>query len=173
MKRYWLIAVVAALLLPAAWQETLAADADCDITCTVADIVEWEAASFANITLANITSQGVPVSDSAELDLYINGDVDITADNTVTAELSEAGGDTLVTEYQLEYDGNGVAATGGATVSWTAYGTFLDGAGSAVTHFSKDGAVGVTLSARASCDTGNVPDAAAYSATQTLTATWH
>jgi len=46
------------------------------------------------------------------------------------------------------------------------------GAGSNVTHVDGDGAVNVTLSAKASNETGNVANAGLYTATQTLTAAW-
>ena len=56
-------------------------------------------------------------------------------------------------------------------VSYTLYSSFLSSA-SVITHVSGDGAVVVTLSARATNDSGNVADAGNYSATQTLTASW-
>ncbi len=141
------------------------------VTVTVDEIIEWAAASFDTIAIANITNQGDTPSASESLVLYTNCDLDITADNTATAQLTKTT-DTLVTEYKLEYDGDGGTATGGATVNWTEYDTFLSGAGSAVTHVTLDGAVNVTLSARASNAAGTLADAGDYTATQTLTATF-
>ena len=76
-----------------------------------------------------------------------------------------------MTEYKLEYDGDGDPDTGGATVDWAEYDDFLV-VPSAVTHVTLDGAVNVTLSARASNATGTLADAGNYTATQTLTATF-
>jgi hypothetical protein len=139
------------------------------VSCTVAGIMEWSG-NFAGIDLADITTQAGIVTDSATITLYTNGDVDISAENTVTARLTK-GSSVLVTEYRLEYDGNGTTATGGSTVDYTVYGSFLSPA-SHVTHISADGAVDVTLRVRASNPVGNLADAGAYTATQTLTATW-
>ena len=146
----------------------------CDVTVTVNTIMEWSAASYADIALAPpITSVTQTRSGSRDFTLYTNCNCEISADNTAAAELENEGAstDTLVTEYQLAYDGDGVTATGGTDVGgWTDYSTFL-GTPSAVTHVDGDGAVVVTLSARASTG-GSVPDAGSYRATQTLTASW-
>lgn len=144
------------------------------VTVTVDEIIEWDATvnggDFETIAIANITNQADTPSASKSLVLYTNCDVDITADNTATAQLTKTT-DTLVTEYKLEYDKNGTNGTGGATVDWTLHNAFLV-TPSAVTHVTLDGAVNVTLFARASNDAGNVADAGDYTATQTLTATF-
>lgn len=145
--------------------------ATCDVTVTVDPIMEWSAASYGPIALANITAQADTPSGNADFTLYTNCNSEISADNTATAQLSSAT-DTLVTEYQLAFDGDGATATGGTDVgSWTDYTTFLSTA-SAVTHVDNDGAAVITLSARASNNGGEVADAGAYSATQTLTVSW-
>ena len=156
-------------------------DATAAVTCTVATIVEWDnlavnPGNFETIAIAPITAQGSTPSASKMLVLYTNGDLDITADDANEAQLIDRGAseDTLVTEYKLAYDGDGTSATGGDDVAvWTDYTTFLKGgAASDVAHISLDGAVNVTLSARASNDPENVADAGNYTATQTLTATF-
>ncbi|MHC4418524.1 MAG: hypothetical protein ACYSU6_08050 [Planctomycetota bacterium] len=144
--------------------------ATCDITVTVDPIMEWSAASYGPIALANITSVTDTPSGTADFTLYTNCNSEISADNTATAQLSSAT-DTLVTEYQLAFDGDGASATGGTDVgSWTDYTTFLSTA-SAVTHVDGDGTAVITLSAQASTG-GSAPDSGAYSATQTLTVSW-
>jgi hypothetical protein len=144
--------------------------ATCDITVTVDPIMEWSAASYGPIALANITSTTDTPSGTADFTLYTNCNSEISADNTATAQLSSAT-DTLVTEYQLAFDGDGASATGGTDVgSWTDYTTFLSTA-SAVTHVDGDGTAVITLSAQASTG-GSTPDSGAYSATQTLTVSW-
>ncbi|MFW6118799.1 MAG: hypothetical protein ACOC7S_00530 [Planctomycetota bacterium] len=144
--------------------------ATCSVQATVADIMEWDS-NFAAIDLGTISAQADVLTGSSTVTLFTNGDVSITADTSATAELSEPGSDTLYTEYGLQYDGDGVTATGGADVAYTVYSSFLSG-GSAVTHVAGDGAVDVTLQARASNPAGTLGDAGTYSATQTLTASW-
>ena len=146
------------------------ATATCSISVTVDQIMEWDA-NFPPISLADITHQTHQVTDTASATLYTNGDVDLKADNTNAARLHSAGGVALVTEYSLAYDGNGVAATGGSPVSYTGYDTFLSTA-SRITHVSGSGAVLVTLGVRASNQSGIEGDATAYTAIQTLTASW-
>jgi len=140
------------------------------VTVTVDEIIEWHAANFATIAIAAITNRGDTPSASQSLVLYTNCDLDITADHTAAAQLTKTT-DTLVTEYKLEYDKIGTDGTGGATVAWAEYDDFI-AVGSAVTHIALDGAVDVTLSARASNAAGTLADAGDYTATQTLTATF-
>jgi hypothetical protein len=134
------------------------------------DVMEWDS-SFDDINIiTHITTQNSVVSGSSTATLHTDGDAEITADNTATAQLSCAS-DTLVTEYKLEYDGDGTTETGGSTVDWTAYNSFLISA-SSVTHVTDDDYVDVTLHVRASNDSGNVANAGTYTAIQTLTAHW-
>lgn len=136
---------------------------------TVPTVMEW-VSNFPAIAISNITAKNSTPSASQSAELHTNGNVDITADNTTTAQLSN-GTDTLVTEYKLEFDGDGVSATGGSEVDWTAYNTFLNSA-VVVTYYSGDEYVNVTLHARASNAAGDVADAGDYSAMQTLTVSW-
>jgi len=171
--------------------------ARCNISCTVAEIVEWSNNSFPPIDLADLTTQSSQASGNSKLCLYTNGDVKITADNSDAAQLSKDDNHKLVTEYKLEYDAFGVNKTGGSMVDWSGYDPFLS-EGSTVTHVSGDGAVEVTLSVRVSKNsralgnspTPNLMSANPYSsnaaciisctlenigectATQTLTAYW-
>jgi len=148
--------------------------ATCDVTVTVNSILEWSDASYTDIALIPpITATTQTPSGSRDFTLYTNCNCEISADITAAAQLENEGAstDTLVTKYQLAYDGDGFSDTGGTDVGgWTDYSTFLSPA-SAVTHVDGDGAVVVTLSAQASTS-GNVPDAGDYRATQTLTAAW-
>ena len=136
-----------------------------------ADVMYWES-NFAPIALANITSQGQTQEGNATVTLNTNGNVEISANNTVSgpAELSCAT-DTLVTEYKLSYDGNGSGATGGANTSYETYNSFLS-TPSSVTYVADDNDVQVTLYIRASNSADDVADSDMYSATQTLTVTW-
>ena len=147
--------------------------ATCDVTVTVNTVMEWSAASYDDIVLDPITSTTETPSGSSVFTLYTNCDCEISATNTAAAQLQHEGPstDTLVTEYQLAYDGDGFSDTGGTDISsWIDYSTFLSPA-SAVTHVDGDGVVVITLSAQASSG-GQVRDAGDYSAIQTLTAAW-
>jgi len=153
VRSYLFIAVVAVFVLSLAPDLLLAkppsVSATCNITCTVANIVEWSETSFPAIYLADLSAENSQVSGSSRLCLYTNGDVKITADNSDTAQLSKDDNHKLVTEYKLEYDASRANETGGSTVEWSEYDRFLN-EGSTVTHVSGGGAVEVTLSVRVS-----------------------
>jgi hypothetical protein len=127
--------------------------------------------NFSPIALANIGNRDQICQGSSQVTLYTSGNAEISADNTATARLTKAGGDNLYTEYKLQFDGDGVSATGGSTVDFTSYDLFLN-SHATVTHISGDNAVQVTLYVRASNYTGQLADAGDYSATQTLTVSW-
>lgn len=151
-------------------------DATCTVNVTVTQIIEWEGDAFTAIDLADITDQGTPKAGSQPYTLWINCNVSLTADNTVAAELDNtgdvpAGTDTLVTEYYIDYDGDGSSSTGGTDTTYATYDNFLSG-GSSITHIDNDGGVEITLYARASNDEDNVADAGDYTCIQTLTASW-
>ena len=181
MKNWCRILLLVVIVLTSA-ELTMAADpgdkpAECEISVTVNSIIEW-VGNFTPISLTTMVAQGDTPSDNETQTLYINCNIEISADNTATAQLSSAT-DTLVTEYKLDDDGDGSATTG-ATVGdkgasgiadWTEYDTFL-GTALAVTHVDTDGAVDITLSVQASNLAGEIADAGAYIATQTLTASW-
>jgi hypothetical protein len=172
MKRYLFIAVLAFFSAPNLASAQLSpVSATCNISCTVADIVEWSDTDFPPIVLPDLTTENSQVSGSASLLLYTNGDVTITADNSDAAQLSKNALGKLVTEYKLEYDASGVGQTGGSTMVWSDYHSFLS-KGSTVKHIYGDGAVEVILSVRASKDTLRPGDSGQYSATQTLTVCW-
>lgn len=134
-----------------------------------ADYIYWEN-DFDNINLS-ISSRDSEPNDSAMATLGLTGDVDITADNNDTAQLSSAT-DVLITEYRLIFDGDGSSISGGASeTTWTAYNSFLSPAVT-VTHISDDDEVVVTLHVQASNPAGEVADAGSYTATQTLTLSW-
>jgi hypothetical protein len=137
-----------------------------------ADFMDWRG-NFSTITLQNIGSRGQVCQGSSQLTLDTSGNAEISADNTDTARLTKAGGANLDTKYKLEFDGNGVSQTGGSTVDFTSYDSFLDPSHHAtVTHILGDDAVQVTLYVRASNYTGQLADAGLYKATQTLTVHW-
>ena len=133
------------------------------------DFMYWES-NFAPVVLADLTTQSQIESGSSNVTLFTNGDAEISADNTATAQLSY-GTDSLVTEYRLTFSGDGSSATGGSTVDWTVYDSFLT-TPAAVTHVPDDNDVVVTLYVRASNYADDVADAGTYTATQTLTAHW-
>jgi len=175
MKSYLFIAALVIFALSPATNLALAkppsVSARCNISCTVAEMVEWSDSSFPAINLADLTAQNNQVSGSASLVLYTNGDVKITADNSDAAQLSKDDNHKLVTEYKLEYDAFGANETGDRTVAWSDYDSFLS-KGLTVMHVSGDGAVEVTLSVRASKSSKAPENSGKYTATQTLTVCW-
>lgn len=161
------LTVIVALAVP------LPDDATAAVTVTVATIGEW-VGNFSTIVLSDITAQNSAPTGSQTAILYTNGDLDITADNTTGAQLAKTGdlAQTLTTSYMLTDDGDGISLTGGTNgTEYIEHDTFLSG-GYAITHVPGDGAVEITLNAKAENPTGEVADAGDYTATQTLTATW-
>ncbi len=135
-----------------------------------AEEMYWDS-SFGSIGLGTLTAMSDAPTGSATARLVMTGDVELSADNTTTAQLSEAGGDTLITDYKMTFDGDGGSATGRATVDWASYDTFLSPSVT-VSHVVGDDDVDVTLYARAQMDPAEAPNAGNYSATQTITAHW-
>ena len=133
------------------------------------DFMYWES-NFDPIVLPNITTRDAESEDEAEVTLFISGDAEISADNTGTAQLS-SGTDTLITKYKLKFDGNGIAETGGSTVNFTSYDSFLSTA-AYITYVPGDDDVKVKLIVKASNYADDPADAGTYSATQTLTVYW-
>ncbi len=144
--------------------------ARCKISCTVAQIVEWSQESFPDIDLEELTVKNKQAVGEASLELYINGDVTIIADNSNSAELT-SGENTLHTEYKLGYDGSGVNQTGGNFTEWSPFDTFIKD-GAEIIHIPTDGAVEVVLSVKASIEEIRPENAGQYNAVQTLTVCW-
>lgn len=135
------------------------------------DFMYWQS-DFSDIDLESITTRSGNPNGSAMVTLHTTGDAQISADNNTNSHLS-CGTDTLVTDYKLTFDGNGSSATGGSTVDWTDYSTFLTGAGEGdVTYVADDNDVEVTLYVRAGNYPGQLADAGNYTAIQTLTVHW-
>lgn len=135
-----------------------------------ADFMYWDS-NFSPIALLNIQNRDQVREGSSYTILFTSGDAEISADNTDAARLTEPGGDSLYTEYKLEFDGNGASNTGGPTVDFTSYDSFLSSPVS-VAHVPDDNDVQVTLSARASNYPDQLANADTYTATQTLTVSW-
>ena len=138
------------------------------------EFLHWEGfANFGPIALENIGNRNQVREGYSSLNLTLNGNATISADNSAAAQLTHTtSGDTLVTEYKLTFDGDGDPNTGGETVDWTPYNDFLT-TPSDVTYFTGDEDVEVTLHVRASNAAGTLADAGTYTATQTLTASWN
>jgi len=135
-----------------------------------ADFMYWDG-NFGPIALLNIQNRYQVREGSSYTILFTSGDAEISADNTDAARLTEPGGDSVYTEYKLEFDGDGVSKTGGSTVDFTSYDSFLSSPVS-VTYVPDYNDVQVTLSARASNYSEQLANAGDYSATQTLTVSW-
>jgi hypothetical protein len=137
-----------------------------------ADYMYWDDDHFATIALANIQTRDQVQEGSSSLAIFLNVNAEITADTGPVAQLTHAtSGDTLVTEYRLTFDGDGVNATGGAPTSYQSYEQFLTSP-AAINYITDDNDVTVTLHVRTSNFDGKLADAGAYTATQTLTVSW-
>jgi hypothetical protein len=154
-----LSSILMALILMSLWTELL-----------IGSFMEWDS-NFGPIALPNIASRGQISEGSLSANLSIDGDVQISADNSALAQLSSAG-DTLVTEYKLTFDGTGSGTTGGAGTDYETYDKFLKTAAAPVTHVIGDDDVEVTLHVKASNYANDLADAGTYEAVQTLTVSW-
>ena len=132
-------------------------------------LMYWDS-NFGPIALPSITGKNQISEGSSSAILSINGDGEISADNSTAAQLSSAG-DTLVTEYKLTFDGDGSSTTGGAGTNYETYDRFLTTA-APVTHVTDDNDVEVTVHVKASNYANDLANAGTYTATQTLTVHW-
>jgi hypothetical protein len=140
-------------------------------TCLAQQVMTWQGSNFPAISLNAISTVNGVSTGSATLALTLNGNVQISADNSVNAELRGPGGAALVTEYALSFDGNGTTASGGTNVPYTPYSSFLNPP-APITYVQGDNQVSVTLSVRASQPAGTLLDAGSYTAQASLTVTW-
>ncbi len=139
-------------------------------TLSAEDAMYW-VGGFGPIPIANISTQADIKTASASAVLFTTGDCEISAEHTVAAKLTGPGGDTLVTEYKLEFAGNGSGNTGASTVNFSSYDTFISSP-VRITHAIFDDQVTITLSVRAGNYPNNIANAGIYSASQTLTVSW-
>lgn len=154
-----LVHILVVLILISVWTELLVAES----------FMYWDS-NFGPIALPGIASKNQISEGGSSANLSINGDVEISADNSTSAQLSSAS-DTLVTEYKLTFDGDGSSTTGGAGTNYETYDSFLTNA-APVTHLTGDDDVEVTLHVKASNYPNDLADAGTYTATQTLTVHW-
>ncbi|HBG25499.1 MAG: hypothetical protein A2Y10_14560 [Planctomycetes bacterium GWF2_41_51] len=151
------------------------------ITICAENEYAWRSATFPNIDIDTqdpdgpINSQSSVRNGSAMLILDVSGfdaDAVLTADNSAAAQLHSAT-DTLITEYKVTFDGDGVNGTGGTSMeNYVPYNDFLSGGGLNIQYKEGDTEVEVTLHVQASNRNDNVADSGIYTATQTLTITW-
>lgn len=154
-----LVHILVVLILISVWTELLVAES----------FMYWDS-NFGPIALPGIASKNQISEGSSSANLSINGDVEISADNSTAARLSSAS-DTLVTEYKLTFDGDGSSTTGGTGTNYETYDSFLTNA-APVTHLTGDDDVEVTLHVKASNYANGLADAGTYTATQTLIVHW-
>ncbi len=126
--------------------------------------------SFESISLPAITSKSQTSEGSSTAILSLNGDAQISADNSSAAQLSSSG-NFLVTEYKLTFDGDGSSTTGADPTNYETYDTFLS-TPAQIHYVLYDDEVQITLHVRASSASSGAPDAGNYTASQTLTVHW-
>jgi len=158
------------------WAEDPGDDtAKANVTVTVNTIMEWSEDSYTDITLTPaIAAKSDAPWGSTNFTLYTNCNCEISADIVGTEAQLTLGTDpnqTLVTSYKLTDDGDGTGTGGTDQAGYTEYSLFLSPAYT-ITHVAGDGVVVITLYAKAENPSEEVADAGAYSATQTLTASW-
>jgi len=154
-----LSSILVVLILISVWTELLIGES----------FMYWDS-NFGPIALPAITSKDQISEGISSAILSINGDAEISADNSTAAQLSSAT-DALATEYKLTFDGDGSSATGGSDTNYETYDGFLTTA-APVTHVLGDDDVQVTLHVKASNYANDLSDAGTYTATQTLTVHW-
>ena len=169
MRSCLFIAVSAVFVLSLAQTLVLAApplaSAQCNISCTVADIAEWSDNRLRAINLPDLTTHNEQVCPKGPLVLYTNGDVEISTDSPVSAQLSEGNNDKLVRQYILEYH------AGGTTTAWSNCSSLLKN-DSTAKHVSCDEARDATCSLTFSNDSRVFEDSDGNSDTLTLTVCW-
>ena len=148
----------------------LPVSASCNISCIVEDVVEWSSDSSLSINSENTESENDPSVADASLMLYTNSDVEIIADNSGAALLSDDSR-TLSTRYILHYDRAGTELTNSRIVAWNDFDSFPAGL-SQVTYIPGDCAVEVILSVNALKNPSNVDKPTFSSPSQTLTVCW-
>ena len=139
--------------------------ATCNISCTVAETIEWSQSSSPAIEPADITGHNDQTYGAASILLYINGDVTITADSSDLAQLAKDDDQRLVTEYKLEYNG-GETITG-----WSSYEHLLINSPTLM-RITGDAGADVTLSAKVHNHTTTQAEVDKHRATVTLTVCW-
>jgi hypothetical protein len=157
------------------------------LTTAICSAIHPDWSDFGPITLTAIDAQNQVRQGSATVTLYVEtvSLLQFSADNTPASQLTLASsGDTLITEYDVTTDGDGVSDTGATAAAiaasgtgtginrvWTAYNNFL-AVPLEITRASGDEYVDVTLYIRVYNRDNNVSDRGDYTATQTFTLTW-
>ena len=169
MRKCLLTAALAIFALSSASDSLLAnrpsVSATCDISCTVAETVEWSQSSSQDVEPANLTGQNNEVYGSTSVMLYTNGDVAITTDNSDLVQLAKDKACRLVTNHKLECD------TGETRTAPSSYEHFLINSPTLM-HITGDAGADVTLSAKVHNQTAIQAEVDKHRATVTLTVCW-
>lgn len=169
MRKCLLVAALAIFALSSASDSLLAnrpsVSAMCDISCTVAETIEWSQSTSPTIEPADITGQNTQIYCSTSVMLYTNGDVAITTDNSDLVQLAEDKACRLVTDHKLEYD------TGGTITAPSSYQHLLINSPTLM-RITGDAGADVTLSTKVHNHTTTQAEVDKHSATVTLTVCW-
>jgi hypothetical protein len=181
-KKLILVAAIAALLMFAPTLSRAGGPLDSVITigASVDQFAEWDVPAGYTITVPAITDMVTPRTAAVNMTLYTNANVTLLAvagtNNGVLKSTST--GYTLLTSYKLTGSGALTYTAGGGLNGDAAFRLadnthFFDTSTYLVTHTNGTGAYLLTLTAQATPQTGQAPDAANdYTATLKLTATW-
>ena len=144
-----------------------------DVQVVVPAFAEWVAGSA--ISLPDLASVAGTPSNTENLTLYTNVDVDITASSDSTGNRNDGvltcGAYTLTTSYSLVESGGNVNLAGSTSLLGTT--AFLDVTNVyALTHAAGLGVYTLVLTVQAAAPSVAAPDAGTYECGVTLTATW-
>jgi len=172
MNRNFLFSILALF-----WTQSLAlsdhtpVSATCDISCTVAEVVEWSNNTSPPINLESTLVGDCEATASTSVVLYSNRGVQIVADSPQVAQLSKGGLKILINEHKIEVDAGGIGITGGRAAAWADYGCVLMN-GPHVIHVPKEGVVEVTGPPKMPKSDVAAEDSCCYTTTPVLTVCW-
>lgn len=169
MRKCLLTAALAIFALSSACDSLLAnrpsVSATCDISCTIAETVEWSQSGFQDVEPANLTGQNTQIYHSTSVMLYTNADVAITTDNSDLVQLAEDKACRFVTDHKLEGD------TGETITAPSSYEHLLINSPTLM-RITGDAGADVTLSAKVHNHTTTQAEVDKHRATVTLTVCW-
>lgn len=145
--------------------------ATCDISCTVAEVVEWSNDTSPAINLESTVVGDCEATASTSVVLYSNRGVQIVADSPQVAELSKGGLKILINEHKIEDDAGGIGITGGRAAAWADYGCVLMN-GPHVIHVPNEGVVEVSGPPKMPKSDVAAEDSCCYTTTPVLTVCW-
>jgi len=145
--------------------------ATCDISCTVAEVVEWSNDTSPPINIESTVVEDCEATASTSFVLYSNRGVQIVADRHQVAQFSKGGLKMLINEHKIEDYAGEISITGGRAPARANYDCFLMN-GPHVIHVPKEGVVEVTGPPKIPMSDVAAEDSYCYTTTSVLTVCW-